>query len=286
MSESTKLLRFAAEGDRVRRAASALEQASPLLASALRRSMPFLAARGASVALSFARAMPVGDLLGDLQRPFHATHLVLTPSGTSGALILDAGAISTILDGVLGGDGRSPPKLNESGLSSPQAALVTRVVDGVVRSFSEVLKRKFGITLQATAPDADDAITEGAPVVCSLEFGAGDQVGRVLLLLAKEALLPAARSRCARRVCPGAGATRDRCRARASEDDARPTVPAASGRHHPTRRTSRRHCERPRRRARASARQPDHQRRADCHPRREWARGLKREGVKPLEDTP
>jgi flagellar motor switch protein FliM len=189
MSESTKLLRFAAEGDRVRRAASALEQASPLLASALRRSMPFLAARGASVALSFARAMPVGDLLTDLQRPFHATHLVLTPSGTSGAIILDAGAISTILDGVLGGDGRSPPKLNESGLSSPQVALVSRVVDGVVRSFSDVLKRKFGITLQATAPDADDAITEGAPVVCSLEFGAGEQVGRVLLLLAKEALL-------------------------------------------------------------------------------------------------
>lgn len=61
--------------------------------------------------------------------------------------------------------------------------------DGVVKAFSEVLSRKFGLTLQAEAPDAEAAISEGAPVACCLEIGEGAQVGRIVLLLAKEALL-------------------------------------------------------------------------------------------------
>jgi flagellar motor switch protein FliM len=189
MSDAAKLLRFAVEGGRVRRAASALEQASPLLASALRRSMPFLARHGAQVALCFARAIPVGELLADLPRPVHATHLLVAPVAARGAVVLDAGAIAMILDGVLGGDGSALPQLDSAGLSPPQVALVSRVVDGVVRSVSEVLQRKFGITLEASAPDGDDASSEAAPVACSFELGAGAQIGRVVLLVPKEALL-------------------------------------------------------------------------------------------------
>jgi len=189
------LLRFAAEGARVRKAASSLEQASAFLASALKRALPFLSARGETVQLSFARATPVGDLLAEMSRPIHATKLVLDPGGAHGALVLDAGAISTILDGVLGGDGRTPPTLDEAGLSAPQIALVARVVDGIVRSFSEVLSRKFDLTLASVPPDADDAMAEGAPIACCLEITGGAQVGRVVLLLAKEALLTKAESR-------------------------------------------------------------------------------------------
>jgi flagellar motor switch protein FliM len=195
MSEAAGLLRFAAEGARVRKAASSLEQASSFLASALKRALPFLGGRGETVQLSFARAMPVGDLLGELSRPIHATRLVLDPGAAHGALVLDAGAISTILDGVLGGDGRTPPTLDPAGLSAPQIALVARVVDGIVRSFSEVLSRKFDITLRSIAPDADDAMAEGAPIACCLEITGGTQVGRVVLLLAKESLLTKAESR-------------------------------------------------------------------------------------------
>ncbi|HXN30706.1 MAG TPA: FliM/FliN family flagellar motor switch protein, partial [Polyangiaceae bacterium] len=189
MSDAAKLLRFAAEGGRVRRAGAALEQASPQLASALRRSMPFLGRHGTPVALCFARAIPIGELLGDLTRPVHATHLVVTPGGARGAVILDAGAIAMVLDGVLGGDGTAPPQLDAAGLSPPQIALVSRVIDGLVRSFSEVLTRRFGIALQVSAPDGDDASSETAPVVCSFELGADAQIGRVMLLVAKEALV-------------------------------------------------------------------------------------------------
>jgi len=188
MSESAKLLRFALEGERVRRAASALEQVSPQLVSALRRAMPFLARRGAQVALCFARAVPLGELLADLPRPIHATHLV-SPGGLRGALILDAGAIATVLDGVLGGDGRAPLQLDAERLTGPQSALMARVIDGVVRSLCEPLSRKFGLVLQPAAPDAEDASSEGAPVACSFELGSGPHVGRIVLLVAKEALL-------------------------------------------------------------------------------------------------
>ncbi len=188
MSEPAKLLRFALEGERVRRAASALEQASPQLATALRRAMPFLARRGAQVALCFARAVPTGELLAELPRPIYATHLV-SPTGAGGALVLDAGAIAMVLDGVLGGDGKAPPRLDPEGLTAPQIALLSRVIDGVVRSLSEALSRKFGLVLQAAAPDGDDASSEGAPIACSFELGSGAQLGRVMLLVAKEALL-------------------------------------------------------------------------------------------------
>jgi flagellar motor switch protein FliM len=189
VSEAAKLLRFAVEGGRVRRAAGALEQASPQLASALRRAMPFLVRHGGQVALCFARAIPIGELLADLPRPVHATHLVVAPGAARGAIVLDAGAIAMILDGVLGGDGSALPELDGAGLSPPQVALVARVLDGVVRSVSEVLQRRFGISLEASAPDGDDASSEAAPVACSFELGAGTQIGRVVLLVPKEALL-------------------------------------------------------------------------------------------------
>jgi flagellar motor switch protein FliM len=189
MSEVAGLLRFAVEGARVRKAATAVEQVSPQLASALRRALPFLVSRGETVALSFARAMPIGDLLAELPRPIHATRLVLSPGGGHGALVMDAGAISILVDGVLGGDGQSPPTLDESGLTGAQNALVARVAEGVVRAFSEVLTKRFDIALRSKPADSNDAMTEGAPVACCLEVGGGAVVGRVVLLLAKEALL-------------------------------------------------------------------------------------------------
>jgi flagellar motor switch protein FliM len=189
MSEAGKLLGFAIEGARVRRAAGTLEQASPQLASALRRAMPFLARSGAQVSLVFARAIPIGELLGDLPRPIHATHLVVQPGGARGAVVLDAGLIGLILDGVLGGDGSSPPQLEPAGLTPPQVALLSRVVDGVVRSFSEVLSKRLSIALHGSAPDGDDAGSEAAPIACSFEIATSTQQGRVVLLVAKEALL-------------------------------------------------------------------------------------------------
>jgi flagellar motor switch protein FliM len=132
--------------------------------------------------------MPLGELIADLKRPMHATHL-RSAAGARGALILDAGAIAMVLDGVLGGDGRAPPQLQSDGLTAPQVALLARVIEGAVRSLSEALERRFGFTLKSGAPDADEASSEGAPIVCSFDIECGEQTGRVVLLLAKEALL-------------------------------------------------------------------------------------------------
>jgi len=58
-----------------------------------------------------------------------------------------------------------------------------------VKSLSDVLMKKFGFELHAAPPDGDDATSEGAPIACSFELGSGEQIGRVVLLVAKEALL-------------------------------------------------------------------------------------------------
>jgi flagellar motor switch protein FliM len=188
MSETPGPLRFALEGERVRRAASALEQASTALVSALRRSMPFLARRGGQITLCFARATPLGEILADLSRPIHATHAVVS-TGARAAIVLDAKAISLVLDGVLGGDGKAPPDLDPAGLTTPQVALVSRVMNDIVRSLSEVFTRKFGVSLAGVAPDGDEASSEAAPIACSFEIGGPEYLGRVVLLVAKEALL-------------------------------------------------------------------------------------------------
>ncbi len=188
MSETPGPLRFALEGERVRRAATALEQSSQALVSALRRSLPFLARRGGQITLCFARAIPLGEILADLARPIHATHAVVS-TGARAAIVLDAKAISLVLDGVLGGDGKSPPELDPAGLTTPQIALVARVLGDIVRSLSEVFTRKFGVTLNLVAPDGDEASSEAAPIACCFEIGAADYIGRVVLLVAKEALL-------------------------------------------------------------------------------------------------
>ena len=58
-----QLLRFALEGERVRKAARLLERESPRLASALRRAVPFLSRRRLPIALAYTRATPIAELL-------------------------------------------------------------------------------------------------------------------------------------------------------------------------------------------------------------------------------
>jgi flagellar motor switch protein FliM len=187
--QRVQLLRFALEGERVRKAAKLLEHESPRLAAALKRAIPFLSRRGVPITLAYARATPIADLLEGVPRPIHATHLITTPHSARGALLLDAGAIAMFLDGVLGGDGQTVPVLSPSGLTGPQAALISRLSGGIVRAFSETLSTAMGLRLECRSADVDEATAESAPIACVLEFGAEDRVGRVMLLLPKEVLL-------------------------------------------------------------------------------------------------
>jgi flagellar motor switch protein FliM len=185
-----KLLRFALEGERVRRAAQVLERESPRLAAALRRALPFLARRSVPISLSYSRAVPVAELLESLPRPIHATQLVITPGGGGGALLFDSGAIGLFLDGVLGGSGASLPELHAT-LTGPQTALVAGLANGVVRALSDALSSSLGMTLACRSTEIHDATVESAPIACLLEIGSEGSVGRVALLLAKEPLLAA-----------------------------------------------------------------------------------------------
>jgi len=183
------LLRFALEGQRVRKAATVLERESPRLVAALRRAVPFLSRRGVPIALSQARAMPMADLLETLVRPVHTTHLVTKPGHAAGALLLDAGAVALFLDGVLGGDGSTLPELNPAGLSGPQAALVGGVASNILRSFSTALQASLGLSLEPPAGNVDHAKVESAPIACVLDIGEADPPARVALLLAREPLV-------------------------------------------------------------------------------------------------
>jgi flagellar motor switch protein FliM len=185
-----KLLRFALEGERVRRAAQVLERESPRLAGALRRALPFLSRRNVPITLSYARAVPVAELLDGLTRPIHATQLVIAPGGGGGALLMDSGAIGLFLDGVLGGDGASLPELGAT-LTAPQAALVAGLASGIVRALSDALSTSLGMTLAHRSTEIHDATVESAPIACMLELGSDSVIGRVAVLLAKEPLLAA-----------------------------------------------------------------------------------------------
>jgi flagellar motor switch protein FliM len=184
-----QLLRFALEGERVRKAARLLERESPRLASALRRAVPFLSRRRLPIALAYTRATPIAELLETVARPIHVVHLVTSPGSARGALLLDAGAIAMFLDGVLGGNGQTVPSLNPEGLTAPQAALASGLAAGIVRAFSDTLSAAIGLRLEGRAADVDEATAQSAPIACVLEFGVEDRIGRIVLLLPKEALL-------------------------------------------------------------------------------------------------
>lgn len=196
------LLRFALEGERVQRAARILERVGPDLGVALRRAVPFLARRGSPVTVSYARAEPLADAVRDLARPLHATAFDTAPGGARGALVIDAGACTTLLDGVLGGDGRTLPELDRRGLSPAQAALLRRVTDGVLRAMSEVLGVRAGVTLAPRPPTSDDASIDAAPIVCALDFEVAGTPARIVIAIAKEALLASAVAARAERDAP------------------------------------------------------------------------------------
>lgn len=188
-------LAFAMDGDRVRRAAGLLEKERGRLESALRRAVPFLARRGIPVTLGYAKAMPLAAVLQEIEAPIHVTRLNVNPGGGRGALVFDAGMLALLLDGVLGGDGSNTPKLESEGLTQPQLAVVQGVVATILRALAETLSARLGVKLEALPPagPGGDVSAEGVPVACALDLSTreGERIGRVTLLLPKEALLHA-----------------------------------------------------------------------------------------------
>lgn len=175
-------------------AAGVFERELPRLASALRRALPFLTRRAVPVSLGYARAVTLLELQDSLERPSHRVSLALANNGGRGALFFDAKALALLLDGVLGGDGRAPPRLSPAGLTAPQGALVARTAEGVVKALSEVLAARAGVHFDAL-PWSPEPPREDTPVVAAaFDLGAEPSPARVVLALPGESLEPRARA--------------------------------------------------------------------------------------------
>ena len=270
---ATGPLRFALEGQGFRRALALIEGESTRLATALRRALPFLARREVPITLAWARALPMSDALRDLPRPFHVSALTVEPGRAPGALVLDTNALRLLLDGVLGGDGRALPTLDAAGLTAPQRALVGRTVEGIVRAVGEVLSSRIGVNLALASDRPDPNGSDGTSIVCAFSLGA--DLGRVLLVLPKNALLgPGA---AVTSETPGPGDVQPARAARPRRGRPRAGGRARPGAHAPrrgARAEGRRHAPLGRRRERAGERA--HRRQADVSREADHRRGLHR----------
>lgn len=190
-ASSSSLLRVTADGSRVRKAAGRLDELHEALTSALRRAVPFLGRVGAPIRVTGAAAEPLHESLESLPRPHFVMPLACAPSAGAGAIAIDGDGVALLLDGLLGGTGQNPPSLSPEGLSGAQSALVSRVCNGIVTGFSEVLSR-MGITLAPKPSNAGAARgeddSESIPIVVRIEFSTHSSRGHVLLALPKDAL--------------------------------------------------------------------------------------------------
>jgi flagellar motor switch protein FliM len=183
-----QLIAIAAEGSRVRRAIEILSESSQALAGAIRRAIPFVGRNALPVKVTSVAAVSVEATTLALTKPWHMAKLVIEPGGSAGMIAFDGVAVAMVLDGLLGGEGKAPPTLAANLLTTTQTALMARVASGVCAAFSEALARA-GLTLAPRAKDAPEAHGETAPITCTIEVGEGEHIGRVVLAIAKDALL-------------------------------------------------------------------------------------------------
>jgi flagellar motor switch protein FliM len=184
------LLRLSTEGTRARHAVAALERFGTPLCTAVRRGLSFLARRTTPIEVVFVRAAPVTELLALLEGPVHRADLVAQPNSVASALIFDRGAISLTLDGVLGGDGTSPPDLDSGpALSGPQNAVINRLSIGLVSLMSEFMSTRGGpkVTQKTASVTVND---EAAPIAILIRFGPDNCPGHLLFWIGKDALTP------------------------------------------------------------------------------------------------
>lgn len=182
MTAADNLLRLGLSGERARRAAETLGEKGSALVIALKRTLPYLARRKVDITIEKPRAALLQDVIEELAKPFH-----VAPFGTTrgnGALVLDAMAIGTCMDGILGGDGTSAPVISGERLSHAQAALADRIARELVTAFADVLAQ-LGMRSPEAASKKSDPGTDSALTSCVLEIGGA---GRIALLLPQGAV--------------------------------------------------------------------------------------------------
>jgi len=163
-SSAESLMRVTREGGG-EAAIETMGRAAPLVATAVRRAIPFLGRRHIVVKPAAPTMTTSHDLGHELQKPFHVAPLAVEPGGARAALVLDARAIAFLCEGALGGDGSDLPELDaKKGLSTPQLAFVERMVDAIVYCISTSVSHGVGFGL-AKLPESAGEKSAGGPMV-------------------------------------------------------------------------------------------------------------------------
>jgi flagellar motor switch protein FliM len=134
-------------------------------------------------------ARPVSELLESVPEPHHHVGVVAETTGARGALLVDAIATSLVIDGVLGGDGRSAPQLDAAHLTPAQNALMSRISKAIVDAISDATT-KHGMPRLSLARGDVRLPTEGAPVSLVVRVSIEEVVGHIVLVMSRDALAP------------------------------------------------------------------------------------------------
>lgn len=185
-ASGTQALALSVAGGRGRAACARMAEVGDALASALRRAVPFLARRRVPVTAEAPMCIPFSEIAADSRFVHASPCLVRSADGGSvrvrGLVLLDDEGLARVLDGVLGGDGKSRGDVESSGApTAAQQALATRVTTGMLRLFADAVG-PIGLTLEPTAAKDVEA---GTAVVVTLAIDGG---GRVVLAIPLSAI--------------------------------------------------------------------------------------------------
>lgn len=148
------------------------------LAIALRKAVPFLARKRVEITVDEPRTTTFAELRLD-ETVAHTTKLCA--SGKNGQLTLDEIAFARMLDGFFGGDGAVTVK-KPARPTAAQAALASKVSDGIFKGFGFVLEKRLGLVV---APSTVKETT-GSAVVVTLSLEGGGKIALALPLNALE----------------------------------------------------------------------------------------------------
>jgi flagellar motor switch protein FliM len=183
------LLGEAVENGAQKRVLSLLDDRGESIAAAVRRSVPVFIRKGIEVKALPTKVGKARDLYDELHGPVFYVPLVTDPGGSRAMLCFEGAAASFLLEAALGAlvDEVAEVEAPEA-LTGPQAAVLSRLTDGLIKAVSDVLAGA-GIRLRRLPP-APIPENDGELAALSLTL-ANREDRRILLAVSRDALASA-----------------------------------------------------------------------------------------------
>ncbi len=184
------MLGDAVEGGAQKRVLGAMDERAIDIALALKRAVPFLMRRSVSIESTPSRIATARVIQDDLEEPVYSVPLATDPGGSRAILLFNRGAVTFLLDGVLGGTptNEEPEGAEEEApvpLTSPQRAVLGRISDAMLRAISDALA-SLGVRLRRLPPSSATP-PEGQFAALTLTLGEGEN-RKIVLAIARDAL--------------------------------------------------------------------------------------------------